>query len=481
MLARPSTAQTFTTLHSFSIVNPVTGAIDGASPYGGLVLSGNTLYGTTSGNVWVADWGTVFAVRTDGTGFTTLHEFLSPYDNIGAVPYAELILSGTTLYGTARYGGIGGNGTVFSFNTDGTSFRNLHSFDASNEGMGPQAGLVLSGTTLFGTTYYGGGTNSPGRGSVFAVNTDGTGFENPHTFMIGDGAYPVSGLRSSGSTLYGTASGGGVTGNGTVFAIKSDFTGFTNLYFFTATYPNYSANVLTNAEGSKPYGGLVLSGDTLYGTTTEGGSWGGGTVFALKIDGSSISTLHAFTATHPNSRGTYTNIDGANPYTGLILSGNTLYGTARYGGISGKGTVFALKTDGTGFTNLHSFTATVSGVNSDGANVSGINSDGANPYAGLILSGNTLYGTASMGGSWGYGTVFSLTIPGPPQLTLIPSGASVVIAWPTNTTSYILQSTAKLGSLAEWSTVPAGPAVIGGQNIIFYPLSGTQRFFRLSQ
>ena len=37
-----------------------------------------------------------------------------------------------------------------------------------------------------------------------------------------------------------------------------------------------------------------------------------------------------------------TNSDGANPYAGLILSGNTLYGTARYGGSSGDGTVFSI-------------------------------------------------------------------------------------------------------------------------------------------
>ena len=77
------------------------------------------------------------------------------------------------------------------------------------------------------------------------------------------------------------------------------------------------------------------------------------------------------------------NSDGANPYAGLILSGNTLYGTANGGGSSGNGTVFAVNTNGTGFTNLHSFTAYL--VN---------NSDGAYPEAGLILSGNTLYGTA---------------------------------------------------------------------------------------
>jgi len=77
--------------------------------------------------------------------------------------------------------------------------------------------------------------------------------------------------------------------------------------------------------------------------------------------------------------------DGASPEAGLILSGNTLYGTARPGGSSSNGTVFAVQTDGTGFTNLHSFTAMSGSLST--------NSDGAAPYAGLILLGNTLYGT----------------------------------------------------------------------------------------
>ena len=109
----------------------------------------------------------------------------------------------------------------------------------------------------------------------------------------------------------------------------------------------------------------------------------------------SFTTLHSFTAGRTNSSGVYTNSDGANPVAGLITnsSGNTLYGTTVDGGSSGHGTVFAVNTDGTGFTTLHSFTG---------------GSDGANPPARLILSGNTLYGTASGGGYGRAGTVFSI-------------------------------------------------------------------------
>src|SRR5438270_518090 len=95
---------------------------------------------------------------------------------------------------------------------------------------------------------------------------------------------------------------------------------------------------------------------------------------AGRVTAQTFTTLHSFNHS-----------DGANPLAGLVLSGNTLYGTAQSGGSSGYGTVFAVNTDGTGFTNLHSFTA---------RNTFGANSDGANPAAGLVLSGNTLYGTA---------------------------------------------------------------------------------------
>ena len=51
--AGPMTAQTFTTLHSFT-ATPFNTNSDGDAPLGGLLLSGNTLYGTAlvGGSYW---------------------------------------------------------------------------------------------------------------------------------------------------------------------------------------------------------------------------------------------------------------------------------------------------------------------------------------------------------------------------------------------------------------------------------------------
>jgi uncharacterized repeat protein (TIGR03803 family) len=441
-------------------------------PEAGLVLSGNTLYGTAADG-GSGGWGTVFAVNTDGTGFRNLHSFRSTVTGDGLHPAAGLILSGDTLYGTTAYGGSWSNGTVFSLNTDGTGLTNLHSFTGfpvlpyvtNSEGANPLAGLLLSGNTLYGTAANGGN----GDGTIFKVNTDTTGFTILYSFAAGannssgrftnsDGAAPEAGLILSGRTLYGTTATGGSSGWGKVFAINTNGTGFTNLYSFSG-----------GIDGGSPAAGLILSGRTLYGTTAGGGG-GNGTVFAVNTNGTGFTNLYSFTAlSSPYLNGT--NSDGAEPVAGLVLSGKTLYGTAVRGGRFGNGTVFSLSTDGTGFTNLYSFT---------GVSNSGTNSDGAYPEAGLVLSGNTLYGTTQQGGN---GTVFSISFT--PQLSITQAGTKVILTWPTNYagfdyTGYTLQSTTNLNS-PVWATNSTAPVVVNGQNTVTNPISGLQQFFRLSQ
>src|SRR5207253_10447881 len=99
---------------------------------------------------------------------------------------------------------------------------------------------------------------------------------------------PYADLSLSGSTLFGTAYLGCSPGNGTVFAINTDGTGFTNLYIFTPT-SCYSG--CTNTDGAHPRGHLIVSSNILYGTTDVGGTLGQGTVFAMRTDGTVFSRV----------------------------------------------------------------------------------------------------------------------------------------------------------------------------------------------
>lgn len=227
-----------------------------------------------------------------------------------------------------------------------------------------------------------------------------------------DGATPLPGLSISSNTLYGTALLGGAFGQGTIFKMAADGTTFKKVRDFSPATTN-AFGVFTNSDGINPSGALVISGNTLFGAARDGGSAGAGTVFKLKTDGTAFATLHSFTASNFNALGVLTNSDGLNPSGALILSGNTLYGTAGSGGQSGAGTLFKLNTDGTNFVALRSFTA--GQTNSAGVLT---NKDGMNPTGGLAISANTLYGTTIAGGTMGFGTVFKINADGKDFSTL---------------------------------------------------------------
>src|SRR5580704_8551166 len=105
-----------------------------------------------------------------------------------------------------------------------------------------------------------------------------------------------------------------------------------------------------------------------------------------RVTAQTFADVYSFMAEgYDSSNESETNSEGSYPSAGLVLSGNTLYGVANAGGTNGTGTVFAVNTDGTGFTVLHTFTLLINSTNSDGAN----------PQAGLLLLGDNLWGTAS--------------------------------------------------------------------------------------
>jgi uncharacterized repeat protein (TIGR03803 family) len=287
------------------------------------------------------------------------------------------------------------------------------------------------------------------------VSTTGLGFKALYGFTNGsDGSMPMAGLLLSGSTLYGNTYYGGVydgqPGYGTIFSLNTDGSGFKTLYTFTNGF-----------DGANPEGGLIISGNTLYGTAPFDGIYQGflaaGTVFSLNLntDPPSFQTLYTFTA----------GSDGAQPEAALLLSGHTLYGTTAGFGIT-SGSIFALNTNGSGFTPLYDFA---------------FGTDGIAPQSSLIIAGNTLYGTASSGGSFiNYGTVFALNIssflassaPAPIDLNIAAAGKDVILSWTDPSGAFSLQSSPKL--TAVFTNVP------GAASPYTNAVSGSAQFFRLA-
>lgn len=449
----PARAQGFTNLHNFVFTN-------GTYPRASLIMSGNTLYGTTQnyGGGTGGGYGSVFKMGIDGLNFTNLHTFSGGAD--GGNLNGSLTLANGMLYGTATFGGGLNYGCVFRISTNGSTLLNLYNFSAistnvpgtNNDGAYPNAGLILSGGTLYGTANGGG---SAGLGNIFAVNTNGVGFTNLHNFNVSDGQYPTANLIFSGGTLYGMTPGGGAFHSGNIFSATTNGTGFTNLFNF----PSVSGLLFSNSDGAFPKGSLLLSDNTLYGTASEGGTAGNGTIFKINTDGAAFTVLHTFSL---SSGALGTNSDGASPQAELILSDGILYGTTKYGGNGGSGTIFRLNTNGTGFATLYNFTPVDV--------VTSTNKDGALPVSGLISSNGVLYGTASSGGTAGYGTVFSLLVP--PMLAIQRQGTNVILTWPTNFIGFSLQTTTNLVSPVVWTAV-------SGQYSVTNSLTSKQRFFRL--
>ena len=209
---------------------------------------------------------------------------------------------------------------------------------------GPLGSLTYAGTTLYGTASGGGAGNV---GAVFSVGTDGSDFQNLVSFTNNGGTAmgvePAGDLTLVGTTLFGTVA-GGANGFGTLFSVSTDGTSYQAVVSFTGASGT--------ANGSGP-GNLAYSGTTLYGMT-GGGGFGYGNIFSVGLNGTNYQNLVSFTGTGGTA-------NGREPMGGVTLAGATAFGMTYEGGIpningTGYGNVFSAGVDGTNYQNLVSFT-----------------------------------------------------------------------------------------------------------------------------
>jgi uncharacterized repeat protein (TIGR03803 family) len=378
------------------------------------------LYGTARSGGAGND-GTVFRINPDGQGFEVLKTFA--FAAQGENPAGVMFGSDGLLYGVTEGGGSAGFGTVFKMNADSSGFSVLRSFLSTGaDGRVPLAPLIEGNDgALYGSTTFGGGAAA---GSLFTIEKNGSGYAILHRFTNSTSGSNVTArlLEGADGRLYGTAVFAGPQGGGTVFAINKAGGGFALLHGFSGT-----GATLRNPRGSLTQG----SDGTLYGTTTGGGAAGFGGVFRLQTNGTVFQVLHEFSSTGG---------DGRAPEGGVTFgSDELLYGVTRFGGGAVNGSIYRLNTNGNGYEKLRAFTGT--------------NGDGGNPIAGFLRGADgALYGTTTAGGELGLGTLYRILSGAPaPKLSIETVGpSSIRISWPDSAAAFQL----------EWNgdieTVPPG-------------------------
>jgi uncharacterized repeat protein (TIGR03803 family) len=215
-------------------------------------------------------------------------------------------------------------------------------------------------------------------------------FETLHRF----GPLPQDGINGWGQlavgsdgALYGCVRNGGPSNAGAIFRIETTGSNYSVLHHFAG-----------GAGGSTPLGGIIEASDgALYGTTFSGGTNNSGLIFRLNKDGTAFTVLRHFLATG----------DCRNPQSELLeASDGALYGTAYNGGGFGRGGVFRINKNGSGY-------AIVSGLNFGGTEAP------SQPVGGLIEAPDGfLYGTSELGGATTNGTIFKLSKDGASRVVL---------------------------------------------------------------
>jgi uncharacterized repeat protein (TIGR03803 family) len=363
----PASAQTFSVLHNFAAT-----PTDGQLPYSTLLASGSTLYGLTTGGGASSD-GTLFSYNTTNNAYQSLYSFAGGTTD-GEYPVGSMTLSGNLLYGSTTGGGASatstsGNGTLFSYNLSTNTESLAYSFPGGNGGSTPDDAPLPVNGLLYGTTNDGGTANG---GTIFSFNPSNNNVSILHSFAGGssDGYYARYGnFVGAGPVIYGVTSDGGQDNDGAVYSFNTQTNQLTVLHAFDNTdgyYPEagltlsgqmlygttgsgglgygviYSYNLATSqfsllyqfdgSQGQFPTGQLLVSGSQLYGMTEYGGPDNDGTIFSFNTSTDDFTTIHNFD-----------NADGSGPWqNNLLLMNNTLYGNASSGGQYSGGVLFAV-------------------------------------------------------------------------------------------------------------------------------------------
>jgi len=259
-------------IHLFNNLNP-------HRPTGGVCIGNEDwLYGMVTYN-GTNNEGAAYRIRRDGTGYVKLFNFNNgsvahgtPYYHIDGKVYfngenvikvfdpatmgvTDLVPDGFSYTNNLW---IDADDYIYCFvfgerlaryKTDGSQFQELHQFVPGTDGSNGIAGVTeIPGNKIFGVMKFGGVNNG---GTLYSINSNGTGFAVHHHFENTTGLEPESMLVYYDEKLFGTTTSGGANGLGVLYAIDADGTNYRVLMHFETSFAtgNPFGNIRISADG----------------------------------------------------------------------------------------------------------------------------------------------------------------------------------------------------------------------------------------
>jgi uncharacterized repeat protein (TIGR03803 family) len=238
-----------------------------AYPWGSIILgSDGMLYGTGIGDM--------FRLNPATNEVTTIAQY--------GVNEGLIQGSNGLLYGADAFGGINGDGLIFSVDPVSSQGLDLHSF-TEIDGKRPYGRLCQADNgKLYGMTYDGGANSN---GVLYEFDPGNGQFEKLLDFDGANGNSPWSCLiRIGPDELLGSTTLGGAFGQGALFSLVPS----TGTYTLKHSFSSF-------VDGSLLFGGIIQASDGMvYGMTTSGGSSGAGSIYQYDPSSELLATLHSF-------------------------------------------------------------------------------------------------------------------------------------------------------------------------------------------
>lgn len=319
--------------------------------------------------------GVIFALSPGASAYS--YQYNLSVLNPGNYPKGMVEASNGKLYGTTTFGGALGFGILFEYDIATNSYIKKVDFDGTLIGKHPSGSLIQAENgKLYGMTSAGGAYDF---GVIYEYDITYNSCVKKVDFDGQlKGAKPIATLmQASNGRFYGTTSAGGEYDNGVLFAYDP----FTNalskkIDFNTGTHGAYPNGILVEGAAGK-----------LYGMAAEGGANGKGLIYEYNFLNNSFSVKMSFNGSN-----------GRNPYNNSLVkvTNSKLYGMTTVGGVNDLGVLFEYDIVSNSY---------IKKVDFGGVNF------GASPIGGVIKADNgNLYGATVYGGLNGFGVMFEFDL-----------------------------------------------------------------------